>query len=354
GKIVEDRARLRELYAGKDDHPESAPRIRPRDIVPLMPEPVTRAQTPKAPADWPLSFTQAQRLQKDAGGDIETTVDLGKGVTLRLVRIPQGAFVMGDEQGYADEAPAVQQIDRPFWIGAFEVTNQQLRRFDVAHRSGYFNKRFATKDGPGLNLDGASQPAVRVSWQKADAFCRWLTERTGATFRLPTEAEWEYACRAGSPGPFFYGGLDDDFSPFANLADHSLALPTRLTGGLTTSLTNPDPMRVKGILMEAQRGVTPPFETRYDDTAIATAPVGGYRPNAWGLYDTHGNVAEWTAPSDTPSRVALRGGSWVDHPRRARAAYRLTYPAWQAVHNAGFRVVMEIDTPATTKSVSEE
>jgi formylglycine-generating enzyme required for sulfatase activity len=268
---------------------------------------------------------------------------------------------MGDAGGDLDERPpAVVTIDRPFWIGACEVTNEQLRRFDDGHNSGYFMQRYPGMNGPGLSLNGAGQPAVRVSWRQAMGFCRWLSERTGTTVSLPTEAEWEYACRAGTATPLAYGPTRADFSAWANMADRTLAMPPSVTGGLGTSLTGHvkqgQKPNIRGILLEAVSGGNFRCDARFDDGCVATAPVGQYRANAWGLHDMHGNAAEWTRSAYRPSpcaedgddggrhdggweRKVVRGGSWIDRPSRCRSAFRLDYPEWQRVHNVGFRVV---------------
>jgi formylglycine-generating enzyme required for sulfatase activity len=282
------------------------------------------------------------------------TVELGKGVTMKLMRIPTGKFVMGDADGQPDEHPlAVVSINRDFWIGACEVTNAQFRCFDPEHRPGYFMKRYPGGDGPGLALDGTDQPAVRVSWDQAMGFCRWLSEKTGRRFTLPTEAQWEYACRAGTASPGSYGPLDADFSAYANVADRSLAGTPSVTGGLTSSITA---SKITGIMQAVVYGGDIPCIETFDDKSVATADVGRYRPNAWGLHDMHGNVAEWTLSGYRPypyvdndgrntnspaGRKVVRGGSWVDRPKRCRSAFRLGYPAWQRVHNVGFRVVCE-------------
>ncbi|HYW78719.1 MAG TPA: formylglycine-generating enzyme family protein, partial [Thermoguttaceae bacterium] len=220
--------------------------------------------------------------------------------------------------------------------GRFEVTNEQYALFDPAHDSRHehgtasFNSERAT--GPKLNLP--KQPVVRISWREAVGFCRWLSEKIGHEVTLPTEAQWEYACRAGSADPFSFGDLDTDFSPFANLADATI------NGWATYN--------------ERRRSADQvPRDTRFDDGSLVTCNVGRYDANAWGLHDMHGNVWEWTRsqyrayPYDDDGRNAIdgtarrtvRGGSWYDRPQRARSAFRLSYPAWQKVYNVGFRVV---------------
>jgi formylglycine-generating enzyme required for sulfatase activity len=176
---------------------------------------------------------------------------------------------------------------------------------------------------------------VRVSWKQAHAFCRWLSGRTGRAAALPTEAQWEYACRAGTNTPMWYGGLDTDFSRHANLADATLSKWATYN--------------------ERRRSADQvPRDERFSDGALVTTEVGKYRANPWGLHDMHGNVWEWTrstyrpypydsrdgrdAPPDA-GRKTVRGGSWYDRPKRCRSAFRLSYPPWRRVYNVGFRVV---------------
>jgi len=178
-----------------------------------------------------------------------------------------------------------------------------------------------------------------------------LSQKTGRQFALPSEAQWEYACRAGTATALAYGAVEADFSRYANLADKALSLPPGPTGGLESNITA---HFGKGIFLSAVYGGNVVCDARFDDRAVATADVGSYRPNPWGLYDMHGNVAEWTRSTYRPypydeeggrsqpstiGRKVVRGGSWTDRPRRCRSAFRLGYPAWQRVHNVGFRVV---------------
>jgi formylglycine-generating enzyme required for sulfatase activity len=351
------RQELSRLYGGPADDPEHIPDIPHASVVPIMPEPVS-AQRLKFPSasDWPFDARQA-RLRQMAAGVSERIVDFGGGVAMKLVGIPAGRFVMGDSKGQADECPPWPvRIGEDFWIGACEVTNEQYRLFDPDHDSGYFTKRFQGPDGPGLLLNGPKQPVVRVSLEQALAFCRWLSQKTGMKFTLPTEAQWEYACRAGTATAFSYGNHATDFSQHANMADKALSVPPRPTGGLESNITA---HFGRGIFLSAIRGGNIICDTRFDDGAVATADVGSYRPNAWGLFDMHGNACEWTRTtykpypyrSDDgrdeiaePSRKVVRGGAWCDRPKGCRSAFRLSYPPWQRVHNVGFRVVCKMES----------
>jgi formylglycine-generating enzyme required for sulfatase activity len=284
------------------------------------------------------------------------------GVAMKLVRIPAGTFVMGDPEERADEGPAARvEIPKDFWMGQFEVTNELYGKFDPDHDSGYFTKRFQGPDGPGLSLAEPGQPVVRVSWEQTLEFCRWLSLRTGMEFTLPSEAQWEYACRAGTETALSYGAADADFTAWANVADASLSVSPKPTGGLESNIIA---HFGKGILESAVFGGNIVCDIRFDDKAIASANVGGYKPNAWGLHDMHGNAAEWTRTTHAAypytdgdgrnnlgdsGRKVVRGGSWCDRPKRCRSAFRLSYPAWQRVHNVGFRVVCEIE-PLAWKS----
>ena len=356
------RKELRQFYGGPKDDPEVIPEV-PRPSVKPMGGSLkaggfgdgSGATIPKLRLGLPPA--EQAELQQSAAGPLAKTINLGGGVTLKLVRIPAGRFIMGDPNGAPDETPLTRvSIERDFWIGACEVTNTQYHRFDPDHDSGYFTKRFQGPDGPGLSLAEAEQPAVRVSWERAMDFCRWLSQQTGIDFTLPTEEQWEYACRAGSQSPLSYGGLDADFSRWANVADKSLSVSPKPTGGLESNIVA---HFGKGILESAVYGGNILCDIRFDDGAIATASVGSYRPNAWGLYDMHGNACEWTATAyepypyqaedgrnalASPGEKVVRGGSWCDRPERCRSAFRLSYPAWQRVHNVGFRVVCEVAT----------
>ena len=277
--------------------------------------------------------------QKDQHELVRRQIDL-EGKRLTLVRIPAGRFVMGDLSGSADDYPQqIVTIDKPFWISECEISNIQFRRFDPSHNSGYYVKRRDRADGKGLSLDSNDQPVVRVSWERAMEFCRWLSRRTGLTVTLPTEQQWEYACRAATETPLHYGTIDDDFSMWANMADRSFS----------TGLMNPTGRFMpEGGVTQATGGVPHVVlegaklaQTQFDDGHRVTANIGSYRPNGWGLCDMHGNVAEWTLSDYDPSgRKVVRGGSFFDRPERCRSGFRWRYLPWQRVFNVGFRIVI--------------
>ncbi len=300
--------------------------------------------------DWPFDAAQAARRQRgDGRRAVRQRVPLAPGVELELVRVPAGEFVMGSPDGPADQRPpSRQKIARDFWMGRCEITNEQFALFDPSHESGIeFGDYIQFSPGErGWTLSRPRQPVVRVSWRQAKAFCEWLSRRAGRRFDLPTEAQWEYACRAGTDGPAYFGPAGADFSAYANLADASLAA------------IDPFGWGGRAQVLPAWR----PAETRVDDGRRVSACVGSYRPNAWGLHDMLGNAAEWTRSAcrpypyrddgrnDPPLRAAgaepraVRGGSWYDPPARARADFRQAYGPDHPVFDVGFRVVCE-DAP---------
>ena len=240
-------------------------------------------------------------------------VQLGEGTDLELVEIIAGSFAMGSEDGDDDEQPVHNvSITRPFWIGKYEVTQAQYR---------------VIMGTAPAHFQGDERPVESVTWQDAQAFCKRLTEREqkagrlppGHDFRLPTEAEWEYACRAGAASSFSFGDLLD-----ATLANYDVSQGAGRSG--------PTPAR-------------------------ETLPVGSFRGNAWDLYDMHGNVWEWCqdwydrefyarSPGTNPvnmrpsSAIVSRGGSWVNPASFCRSANRNNGETRQANRMTGFRVVL--------------
>jgi formylglycine-generating enzyme required for sulfatase activity len=341
------RCQLLKQYANIEGDPEIIPDIQTAVFEPIKPapEPSEIINVPNING-WPLD--QSKALQKQATfGPVERTIDLGNGVTIEMILIPPGKFAMGDPQGHRDERPlTVVEIDKPFWISKYEITNSQYAQFDSSHDSRYEHKgswMFNEWD-LGWDLNTPRQPVARISWKEAMAFCQWLSNKTNLTANLPTEAQWEYACRAGTNTPFFYGDLDTDFSQFANMADKTM----------------------RDIVYDARNQYSPdlvPREDRFNDTKLVSTEVGQYKPNAWGLFDMHGNVWEWTRSEykaypysdidgrnnyDINSEKVVRGGSWYDRPKRCRSAFRLSYPAWRKLYNVGFRIVLESDIAKPT------
>ena len=327
GKVTGQHARraaMRKLYANCDVDPEAAATGEKRPpIKPIIPQQLPAKPPLKiACPGWPFDAAEAKRRQ---GKTPQRSIDLGDGLKLELVRIPAGELVMGGEKRV--------RIDRPFWIGKYEITNEQFARFDPSHDSriehGDF-LQFSVRER-GYPVNAPKQPVMRISWNRAAAFCRWLSAKTGQQIALPTETQWEYACRAGTATPMWYGPIDADFSQHANLADATLRHVDTFGWGLPS-------------------GAVPPWRPAVEtvnDRHRVSAPVGTYQPNPWGLYDMHGNAAEWTRsawqpqPTKDDPRKVVRGGSWYDRPKHARSGVRRSYRAYQAVFDVGFRVVLE-------------
>jgi formylglycine-generating enzyme required for sulfatase activity len=343
GKSAEGRKQILKLYAGVSDDPEAivqAPAAaQVRFLCPPAETPLDRT-APLVPG-WPFDAAEAKRRQAAAGAAVTRTVTLPGGQAMELVLIPAGEYVMGDPAGQADCLPCNRvRIDKPFWIGRTEITNKQYSAFDPAHDSRYIDQQWKDHTTPGYPANKPDQPVIRISWDEAQAFCRWLSRQAGQDFSLPTEAQWEYAARAGSATALPTGDRDADFSKYANLADASIAL-------LAVQGINPQPRKNAPITMDFT-----PREGRFNDGQRIVCEVGKYQPNAWGLLDMHGNVAEWTRTEyrpypyktdgrdgdDAAGERVIRGGSWADRPFRATSAFRLSYPKWQKVHIVGFRV----------------
>ncbi len=341
------RRELAKRYADVDDDPEFIPAVARTVITPVMPPPESGAAVPTvACPGWPFSAGEARQRQI-AQGKYEEGIDLGDGIRLDLVLIPPGGYVMGDPAGCPDERPASRvRIDRAFWMGRFEVSNAMYAKFDPLHDSGVESRHSMQFGVRGFYVNGPGMPVVRVSWQRAMAFCQWLSARTGRRFSLPTEAQWEYACRAGAGTPLSYGDLNTDFSRNANLAD--LMLREYVCDSYRKDrVPFPNPGKYDDWI---------PKDTRFKDGGFLSDGIGRYQPNAWGLFDMHGNVCEWTRttyvsypyrPDDgrdggsVEGKKVVRGGSWRDRPHRARAAFRLAYPSYERVFDVGFRVVCE-------------
>jgi formylglycine-generating enzyme required for sulfatase activity len=251
--------------------------------------------------------------------------EITNSIGMKLVRIEAGTFRMGSpasEEGRdGDEGPQHEvEITRPFYLGKYAVTVEQFRTFvqDTGYRTDAekVTAKFPelapvtfTWKNPGIK-QGANHPVAYVSYNDALAFCRWLSHKEGSTYRLPTEAEWEYCCRAGSKTRFASGDTEESLKGVANLS------------------------------------------------SSASTPVGTFKPNAWGLYDMEGNVSQWcsdwydkdfyeNSPKRDPEGPArggtriVRGTSWVDQRPLARCAQRLRNGPDNPLNVPhGFRVVL--------------
>jgi formylglycine-generating enzyme required for sulfatase activity len=310
---------------------------------------------------------------KEAGGKAkgppkEIAVDLGGGVKLKMVLIPAGEFMMGSGESaeataaffnktygegllsaayFKDEHPQHRvRITKPFYLGTYHVTRGQFRR--LVADSGYktdaetalqagavgwnqgargfeFNARYSWRNAGFEQTD--DHPVVNVSWKDAVEFCKWLSRKDGKTYRLPTEAEWEYACRAGTTTRYSSGDDPETLTKVGNVADAT----------------------AKAKYPEWRSTI------RANDGCAFTGPVGRFRANALGLYDMHGNAWQWCAdlysatyysnsPVDDPTgpksghdRV-VRGGDWDNWPYNARSAVRDKCAPTARYCFTGFRV----------------
>lgn len=314
--------------------------VKPAPEAPVAPDNLS------APG-FPFSAAQAAELQR-AAGTVRKVVELPGGQKLTFVRIPAGSFVMGSLDGSADERPrAVVRVDRAFWMSECEVTNGQYAAFDPEHDTRYIAQHGKDHNTPGYIANHPNQPVARVTWLRAMAFCRWLSQLSGSPANLPTEAQWEWAARAGSASQFCYGDLDTDFGRFANLADRSVRWnAVGFQGGPIIMARKPYAPQLN----------FPLHEERFEDKWFTVDYVGQCEANAWGLKDIVGNVSEWTRSSYRPypyraddgrnsgaadERKVARGGSWASRPKEAGSAFRLAYQAYQSVNDVGFRAILE-------------
>jgi formylglycine-generating enzyme required for sulfatase activity len=309
-----------------------------QDTVPQKPARKRRtAKKEMKVAGWPMSMEQAIAKQKEMG-EFKRSVKLDNGLSIDMVKIPAGRFVTTNHKG----EQVVKEVEKAFWISQHELTNEQYTKFFPQHDSRYVAQFWKDHTSKGYPINYPEQPVSRVSWDEANAFCQKLSEKSGKKFSLPTEAQWEWAGRAGSADAFWFGNTQSDFTTFANMADDKLA-------DFAVIGVDPKPMG-KNHGLFPYYGFIP--RSKLDDGNMIVANPGSYKANAWGLYDVHGNVAEWMADDfnadipakevlNTEGRKMVKGGSWRDRPKRSKISNSIGYYPWQKVMNVGFRIVME-------------
>ena len=317
GNLAERRSEMQKRYANVDESHETTYGTAVLKTAPLPAVDSPAAKKPPVINGWPFSTTEALRKQ-EALSSRKSTIKIGDH-SIDFVHIPSGSFVSADGRTVT--------IDKSFWISSKEITNAQYAHFDLAHDSFMERGEYMqfTPAERGYPLNKPQQPVCRISYTEAESFCRFATEKSGRHLRLPTGDEWEWAARAGSSQDLSYGNTDTDFSDRANLADAVFYKMERLRANMP------------GAAIPAWR----PAITNCNDGFRVSSPVGSFKPNAWGLYDVHGNVWEWTTDRLPDGRVTARGGSWWKRPKYATFKSRIPYLKWQKVYDVGFRVVVE-------------
>jgi len=266
-----------------------------------------------------LGVVESSRLTALRTSGKLTALDLGNNVKLRVALIPAGTFMMGSPMNEDGRLPDENQrevtISKPFYMGTFPVTQAQYQAVmgknpSLRKEVGLLSQTADQAAGKNVIFSkGADKPVEQVSWSDAVKFCEKLSKKTGQKFRLPTEAEWEYACRAGTTTPF--------------------------NTGMTITKD----------------------QAAYQGSANQPTFYGVYPANGWGHFDMHGNVLEWcsdwygeylmnniTDPKGAnggSSRV-LRGGSYKNIPQECRSASRHKASPDYGRDNIGFRVVLDL------------
>lgn len=291
---------------------------------------------------FPFDALAAVQLQGAKGKKV---VEIADGVTITFTWVPAGEFVMGSNVGMADNAPEHKAVVKDgFWMAEAEITNEQYAVVDPKHDSRIYAQFWKDHTTPGYPANRPGQPVIRVNWQQAMDYCRQISEKTGLKITLPTEIQWEWAARGGSDGAFWFGNLNTDFAKYENMADEQLS-KMAVTG------INPQPMKHDDPWFSYYNYL--PRSAGVDDGNMIPTEGKKYLPNPWGLYDMHGNIAEWTAsdyvkyplsakttPASSDYKV-VRGGSWIDRARNSTVYSRKAFYPWQSVNNLGFRVILE-------------
>ena len=314
------------------------------EITPEMPEALKPMKQKKAKAKgWPFD---AAKIKEMLANETSTRkeIEVAPGMKMTFVRIPAGEFVMGSYSGNLDNAPISKvKVKKAFWMAEAEVTNAQYAAFDPKHDSRYVDQFWKDHVNSGYPANLPHQPVMRISWNQAMDYCKDLSAQTGLNITLPTEAQWEWACRAGSDTDFWYGDLNSDFGKKENLADSKLSL-------MAVSGVNPQPMSKKSSWYKYYNFV--PKEASVDDGNMLQSDSKSYEANPFGLYSMHGNIAEWTRSEYQPYPYSekvkeasdlrvVRGGSYWERPKHSTAYTRKAYLNWQRNNLVGFRIIIE-------------
>ena len=315
------------------------------EITPVMPaaEKPVKAKNLKV-SGWPFDADVAKTKQAEAGSKTRKSIEIAPGVKLNFVRIPAGKFVMGSYNGEPDAYPTSKvTVDKAFWMGELEITNQQYNAIFPEHDSRYVDQQWKDHVVQGYPANEPQQPVIRVSYNDAMEYCKKLSEKTGLKITLPTEAQWEWACRAGSDTDFWYGTKNSDFGKKDNLADKTTLL-------FAVAGVDPKPMSPDNPWYKYYTYL--PKEESVDDGELVQIGGKKYEANPFGLYCMHGNVAEWTRSDYIPypykedakatsEYKVVRGGSYIERPKFSTSHSRKGFYPYQRVFNVGFRVIIE-------------
>ena len=348
---IERRKQLTDKYAGgagvdwKKEIADYAAQLKNKgEIKPVMPKKVSPVKEKVLKVKgWPFAPDRVKEMLADEKETVKV-LEIAPGVQMTFVRIPAGEFVMGSYHGEPDTYPTTKvKIDKAFWMGELEVTNQQYNTIFPQHDSRYVDQQWKDHVVPGYPANKPEQPVIRVSYNDAMEYCKILSQKTGLNITLPTEAQWEWACRGGSDEDFWFGNLNADFGKKDNLADVT-------TNKFAVSGVDPQPMSPESPWYKYYTFL--PKAANVDDGSLMQVGGKKYEANPFGLYCMHGNVAEWTRSDyvpypykENPKKVSeykvVRGGSYIERPKYSTAYSRKGFYPYQCVFNVGFRVIIE-------------
>lgn len=348
---IERRKQLTDKYAGgagvdwKKEIADYAAQLKNKgEIKPVMPKKVSPVKEKVLKVKgWPFAPDRVKEMLADEKETVKV-LEIAPGIQMTFVRIPAGEFVMGSYHGEPDTYPTTKvKIDKAFWMGELEVTNQQYNTIFPQHDSRYVDQQWKDHVVPGYPANKPEQPVIRVSYNDAMEYCKILSQKTGLNITLPTEAQWEWACRGGSDEDFWFGNLNADFGKKDNLADVT-------TNKFAVSGVDPQPMSPESPWYKYYTFL--PKAANVDDGSLVQVGGKKYEANPFGLYCMHGNVAEWTRSDyvpypykENPKKVSeykvVRGGSYIERPKYSTAYSRKGFYPYQCVFNVGFRVIIE-------------